>query len=107
MGAGERVARAVEAGKMQPTLVTLAISAVLLLWALYAFSGAGIVRQVPYTHLALPAISLIYLARAFAFPLLRRVYPENSTRFWLVSSSVCLLLGTLYAVGAIAAWQAR
>ncbi len=43
MDAGERVARGVEAGKRLPTLVTLAMAAVLGLWSLYAFAGAGVI----------------------------------------------------------------
>ena len=100
MGAGERMARAAEAGKARPTLITLAVASLLLVWAAYGFSGAGLIRPLPLTNLALPTISLIYLARAFAFPLLRPVFPENSTRFWWVSSGICLVLGALYAVGA-------
>lgn len=107
MGAGERMVRAVEAGRAQPTLVTAGIAAVLLLWAAYAFSGAGIILALPLTGLALPAISLVFLVRAFAFPLLRPVFPGNSTRFWWVSSGICLLLGLLYAVGAVAASTAQ
>jgi hypothetical protein len=104
MGAGERMARAVEAGMIKPTLITLAIASVLLIWALYAFSGAGIAPRLPFTKVALVLISGVYLARAFAFPLLRPVFPENSTTFWLVSSGICLVLGLLYAVGVIALW---
>src|SRR5215831_6736022 len=105
MGAGERMVRAVEAGKTKPTLITLAISALLLVWALYAFAGAGVIHRLPLTRFALPAISLVYLARAFGFPLLRPAFPENSRTFWLVSSGVCLVLGLLYAVGAISLWS--
>lgn len=105
MGAGERMARAVEAGETKPTVVTLVIASVLLVWALYAFSGAGVVGPLPFTSLALLAISLVYLVRACCFPLLRPMFPENTTTFWLVSSGLCLVLGLLYAVGAIAAWQ--
>lgn len=101
MGAGERMARAVEAGKTRPTAITLAIAGMLLVWALYAFSGAGIALRLPLTDLALALISTAYLARALAFPLLRPVFPENSTTFWLVSSGLCLVLGLLYAVGVI------
>ena len=104
LGAGERMACAVEAGKTRPVLVTLAISAVLLVGSAYAFSGAEMTPRLPLTNAALPMISLTYLARALAFPLLRPVFPENSTVFWLVSSGICLLLGSLYAVGAIAVW---
>jgi hypothetical protein len=105
MGAGERMARAVEAGKVKPTLVTLAIASILLIWAVYAFSGAGIAPPLPLTKLVLVLISAVYLSRAFAFPLLRPVFPENSTTFWLVSSGICLVLGLLYAFGVIAVWE--
>jgi len=104
MGAGERMARAVEAGEVRPTLITLAISSMLLVWAIYAFSGAGIAPALPLTKVALALISAIYLTRAFAFPLLKLVFPENSTTFWLVSSGICLVLGLLYAVGFIQLW---
>ena len=104
VGAGERMAPAVEAGGIRPTLITLAIATMLFVWALYAFAGAGVIGQLPVTNLALPAISLTYLGRALGFPFLRPMFPENSTTFWLVSSGICLMLGLLYAVGAIAAW---
>lgn len=105
IGAGEHMARAVEAGHTRPTLITLAISGVLLVWALYAFSGAGLIAPLPFTSLVLPLISLVYLIRACGFPLLKPTFPENSTTFWLVSSGICLVLGLLYAAGAFAVWQ--
>lgn len=101
MGAGERMARAVEAGKRKPALITLAIASILLLWALYAFSGAGIIPRLPLTKVALALISVVYLARAIAFPLLKPAFPENSRMFWWVSSSICLVLGLLHAVGTV------
>lgn len=101
MGAGERMARAVEAGKRKPALITLAIASILLLWALYAFSGAGIIPRLPLTKVALALISVVYLARAIAFPLLKPAFPENSRKFWWVSSSICLVLGLLHAVGTV------
>ena len=105
MGAGERMARAVEAGKIKPTLITLAIASVLLVWALYAFSGAGLAPELPFTELALLLISAVFLARAVAFPVLRPHFPENSTTFWLVSSGLCLVIGLLYAIGLAALWS--
>jgi hypothetical protein len=105
MGAGERMARAVEAGKAMPTLITLGIAVVLFVWALYALSGAGLIARLPLTGIALPAISAVFLARALFFPLLKPAFPENSATFWWVSSGICLVLGLLYAVGAVALWQ--
>jgi hypothetical protein len=105
MGAGERMARAVEAGKIKPTLITLALASVLLVWALYAFSGAGLAPELPFTELALLLISAVFLARAVALPVLRPQFPENSTTFWLVSSGICLVIGLLYAIGLAALWS--
>lgn len=40
-GAGEAMARAAARGDRRPALITLGIAAALLVWAAYAFSGAG------------------------------------------------------------------
>lgn len=107
MGAGEHMARAVEAGRIKPVVVTLAIAAVLFSWAAYAFSGAGVIAPLPFTRMVLPVVCVVFLARAFGFPLLKRRFPENSTTFWLWSSGICLALGLLYAVGSVHVWSAR
>ena len=106
MGAGERMARAVEAGKLQPTFVTVAISGVLVVWAAYALGGAGVIGLLPFSSLALPAICAVYLGRAVAFPLLKPAFPENSQTFWLVSSSICLFIGLVHLYGVVSVWHA-
>ncbi|WP_326541550.1 hypothetical protein [Pseudorhodoferax sp.] len=105
MGAGERMARAAAAGNPRATRVTLAISAMLLLWAAYALSGAGIVGALPLTRPALVLISAVYLARALAFPWLKPVFPENSDTFWWVSSGICACIGLVHAYGTFAMWH--
>lgn len=105
MGAGERTARAVEAKRLHPTLVTLLISGVLLLWAAYALSGAGVIVALPLTRFALTLICAIYLARAVAFPLLKPAFPDNSNTFWWVSSSICGFIGLVHAYGIVALWR--
>ena len=105
MGAGERMARAVEAGQLRPTLVTLAVSGVLLVWAAFALSGAGLVRPLPLTKLALVAISIAYLGRAVGFPLIKSSFPGNSNTFWLVSSGICGLIGLIHAYGTVSLWR--
>lgn len=105
MGAGERMARGAEAGKLMPTLVTLAIAAVLGVWSLYAFAGAGVIAPLPLMKAALTAISAVYLGRAFGFPLLKAAFPENSPAFWWVSSGLCLAIGALHAYGTLARWH--
>ena len=104
MGAGEAMARAAEAGKLQPTLVTLAIAGVLFVWAAYAFSGAGAIGRLPLAKLVLPAICAVYLGRAMAFPLLKPMFPENSQAFWLVASGICLVIGLVHIYGLVSRW---
>ena len=86
-------------------LVTLAIAGVLFVWAAYGLSGAGVIALLPLRNYVLPAICAVFLGRAIGFPLLRSTFPENSLKFWLVSSGICLVIGLLYLYGIIATWQ--
>lgn len=104
MGAGEEMAQAALAGNIRPTIVTLVITLVLTVWGAFALSGAGLLPALPFTRLILVAICGVFLLRAFAFPLLRPAFPENSTTFWFVSSGLCLLIGGLYLYGIIGLW---
>lgn len=106
MGAGEKMAHAVEARKLGPTLITLAIAAVLLTWAAYALAGAGVISGLPFAKLILSAICAAYLGRAVAFPLLKPAFPENSQTFWLVSSGICLVIGLVHVYGVVSLWPA-
>ncbi len=104
LGAGERMAKLAEAGNWRPTIVTLAIASMLLAFSLYALSGAGIVVKLPLLRIVLCAITAIYLLRAVGFLPLMPLFPGNSVRFWLVSSSICLALGVIHLIGLHRAW---
>jgi hypothetical protein len=106
MGAGEKMVRAVEAGKLKPAFITLGIAGVLFIWAAYAFAGAGVIDRLPLLKLALPVICAAYLGRAIAYPLLKRAFPENSQTFWLVSSGACLGIGLVHVYGITMQWSA-
>lgn len=103
-GAGEHMAKMAEAGDITPTLITSGITVVLAIWGLYALSGAGIIKRLPLTRLALVLISAIYLLRGVSFPVLMPQFPENSLTFWLVSSTICFVFGASYAIGTWQQW---
>jgi uncharacterized membrane protein len=84
---------------------TLAVAGVLFAWAAFALSGAGVIGSLPLTKLALVAISVAYLGRAVAFPLLKSSFPGNSSTFWLVSSGICGLIGLVHAYGTVSLWR--
>lgn len=94
-----------EAGHWYPSAIAFVIGVVLSLWALYALSGAGVVRPLPCLRLVLAGITSIYLLRALAFPLLRTAFPGNSTTFWLLTSALCLVIGLTHLLGLVQIWH--
>lgn len=106
-GAGERMARQAARGSHFPAAVTACIAAVLAVWAIYALSGACVIRRLPLLRPALALIAAVYLARGvLGIPIvLLADHPyahELKARmtFMVVSSAVCIALGLGYAVGA-------
>lgn len=104
LGAGEEFARQAEAGSPVPALITLGIAALLSLWSAYALAGAGVIRKLPFTRLALCAIAFIYCFRGLAFPSLIFFFPGNSSVFWMVSSSISFGIGLLHVFGLKQMW---
>lgn len=98
------MARAAERGSFTPALVTIAIAMILLVWALYAFSGAGLIRRLPLLRTGLVLITAIFLLRAFALLPALMLRPELVDTFAIVSSLVVLAYGLVYAVGTWTAW---
>ena len=104
LGAGERMASLAAAGHWYPPTSALVIAVVLATWGAFAWSGAGVIRRLPLLRTALCAIAAVYLLRGFAAPWLVPLFPGNSTRFWVVSSAVCVAIGAVHAAGLRAAW---
>lgn len=103
-GAGEGMARMAEQGQLQPALITLAIAAILAIWAAYAWSGAGLIRRLPLLRTALVAIAAIYLVRGLVLLPMLALAPKSITPFALWSSLIVLVYGATYAIGAWHAW---
>jgi hypothetical protein len=104
-GAGEEMAAMAESGSWYPAVITLSIALVLLVWALYAFSGAGVIRRLPMLTSGLVVISVIYLFRGLIlFPALI-VNPEIVDGFLVWSSLICLVYGLAYAAGTRQVWS--
>ncbi|HST63161.1 MAG TPA: hypothetical protein VLK84_30910 [Longimicrobium sp.] len=106
-GAGERMAWLAARGSPYPAVVTAGIALVLGTWALYALSGAGVIRRLPFVRPALVAIAAIFLARGIlGVPLVLVVDDPYANQlrakmtFMVLTSVVCIGLGLCYAVGA-------
>ena len=111
-GAGERMARLAARGSPYPTVITVGIAAVLAVWMLYALSGAGVIRRLPFLRLGLVLIAAIYLGRgALGIPIVLFAEDPYANQlkarmtFMIVSSAICIGLGLCYAVGAAHVWK--
>ena len=98
------MARAAERGSITPALVTLAIAGVLAVWALYAFSGAGVIGRLPLLRTGLVVISSIYLLRAPLLVPTVLLKPAMVDAFLIWSSLTVLVYGLAYALGTWTAW---
>ncbi len=106
-GAGEEMAIMAEEGSWYPALVTSGIAFVLFLWALYGFSGAGLIRRLPLLKSGLVIISAIYLMRGLAVIPIYFLMPEIIDSFLIWSSLICLVYGISYAVGTKQIWAEK
>lgn len=109
-GAGEEMAQMAAAGQLYPTILTLVIAAMLLVWGLYAFSGAGLIVELPWLKTALVLITAVYLIRGVVglmLPFLSTasLVQQNSMAFWLTSSFICCIFGGCYLFGTLRFWR--
>ena len=109
-GAGEALATLAEQGAIKPTILTLLIALVLFCWGLIAWSGAGLIPSLPYIKPALVCITAVYILRGSAglvapFVSKHPKIKENRTRFWLVSSIVCLMFAAFHLHGLVSHWS--
>lgn len=89
-----------EQGSSLTTTVTVALALIFAIWAIYAFSGAGLISPLPLLRMALIAISAIYILRALALltevnMVLNQGYPFQ----FVVFSTISLVTGVFYLLG--------
>lgn len=103
-GAGETMALMAEQRSWIPVVITFGIAVVLFIWGLYAFSGAGILRTLPFLKYALVIISVIYLIRGLALIPALIIMPDKVNNFVVWSSLLSLFFGLCYAIGTYQEW---
>ena len=108
LGAPDQLVAMARAGKRYPDTMALLIALVCLLWAAYAFSGAGLVRRLPLLRTGLWLIAAGLMARAFGFIAVLAVSPDaldficgcnGIDTMVIVTSAICLAIGGAIAIG--------
>lgn len=109
LGAGERMARMAERGSLVPAAITLGLTALFATWAAYAFSGATLIRALPFLKVVLVSIGSIYTLRGLALVPQIVVFLSSADAPFpprhLFFSAVSLLTGVLYLWGAVRTWR--
>lgn len=115
-GAPQRLVEMARAGNLRAPISCLVIATILLLFAAYAFSGAGVIRRLPLLRAALLLIASVLILRGILFIPLVLWRPgalagicdcRNVDTFIVATSIVCLALGIGYAIGARNVWRVR
>jgi hypothetical protein len=111
-GAPQGLVDMARAGNIRAPMSCLVIAAFLALLATYAFSGAGLIRRLPFLRLVLASIAGVLILRGVLFVPLILWRPGSLSgicdcrsvdAFIIVTSALCLALGAGYALGAWAA----
>ncbi len=104
-GAGEEMAVMAEQGSWIPGVATAAIALILFLWGCYAFSGAGRIGKLPFLKTALVIIAAIFILRGLGILAPFFGYASHSDAFMVLTSSISLVIGLLFAIGINKAWS--
>jgi hypothetical protein len=108
LGAPPYIVRSMEEGTADAPATISVIVAVLLVFAAYAFSGAGRLPRLPLLRVVLTLIALIFILRGLLI-FVQLQSADLSVTFdvgHLMLSAIVLILGALYAIGAWRLWAA-
>ncbi len=101
-GQESALARMAAQGSSATTIATVALALTFALWALYGFSGAGVIGRLPLLRAALIAIGVIYTLRALFLPSeINMVRTQGYPFRFVVFSSISLAAGLLYLIGSL------
>ncbi|MGH8077680.1 MAG: hypothetical protein ACREPE_10190 [Lysobacter sp.] len=101
-------------GAPYATISCLVIATVLFVFAAYAFSGVGLIRHLPFLRTVLVLVASVLILRGIMFVPLVLWRPgalagicdcRSVDTFIIVTSIICLTMGTGFAIGARDVWR--
>ena len=110
-GAPPGLVEMARSGNVRAPISCFVIAAFLALLAAYAFSGAGLIRRLPFLRPGLASIAAVLILRGLLFVPLIAWRPDTLAgicncrsidAFIVVTSALCLAMGVGYALGALA-----
>ena len=84
------------------TIASVALALIFAIWAIYAFSAAGLIRPPPLLRAVLFAIAAIYILRGlFLFSEIKMVLDQDYPLRFVFFSTLSLVTGLLYLIGTL------
>ena len=101
-GQESALAQMAEQGSTPTTIATVALALIFGIWALYAFSGTGLINPLPWLRAALIAIGVIYILRSLFIPTeINMVLNQGDPLRFLIFSTISLVAGLFYLIGVL------
>ena len=99
---GAELARLAEQGSSFIVLVTIGLALMFALWGAYAFSGAGVIGQLPLLQVVLIAIGALYILGSLMLvsEFVKALDRRCSFRF-VIFSAGSLAMGLLHLIGTL------
>lgn len=97
--APESIVTSAREGTAFAAIATLVVSAIFVIWAAYALSGAGLILRLPLLPLGIYTISFLCIVRGLLGIQLWIRKPEVMSTFGNVSSWIWFATGLLFLVG--------
>ncbi len=102
---GSGLTQLAEQGSGPIVIATVILALIFAIWAIYAFSGAGLLHSLPLLRAALIIIAVIYLLRALFLPIeINMVLTQGYPLRFVVFSTISLITGLFYLNGI---WKRR
>jgi len=99
-GQESALSRMAEEGSTVTIIASIFLALIFALWALYAFSGAGLIGSLPLLRTGLIAIGVIYVLRSLFLPAeINMVLTQGYPFRFVIFSAVSLVTGLLYLIG--------
>jgi hypothetical protein len=91
-----------EQGSSLTMIATIALVLIFAIWAIYAFSAAGLIPPQPLQRAVLFAIAAIYILRGlFLFSEIKMVLDQDYPLRFVFFSTLSLVTGLLYLIGTL------
>lgn len=106
-GAGEDIVLMARKGSVIPTLLTIFLTVVFAVFGLYAFSAAGVYRDLPFKSILVVMIGLIYSLRGAAvfFQISSFISSSRGSIRETIFSMISFAAGICYLAGAYGNWE--